>query len=757
MLRIHSFRRTFVSSSRVTQSRSHGQNKSPGFGSLVCALAIAALAHNASAAINLFTNGGSTNTWEDPNNWISGTIPGATDDVYLDSGYTVSVSSDQTIGGELQVGLTANAYGRGNPGGTATLNINSGILQVGLPIVVGQGDGSGDADSDGVINIAAGATLRQMVGRVLIGFFGHDPNTTTSGTVNINGGTFEHLANREIFHIGGNASDTSYNAGTLNLNGGLLDVHTNGIQVGAFGPGTLNINDGMVNNPFYLSIGTNGGNVNATAHVNMAGGTLVTGEFSVCENNANTCTFIQTGGTVNVTGTETGSHHVRIGRSRNTEVSATAAKGIYSISAGAINCPIGDIWVGEGNNGEMNVSGTGAVNISGGFALSLNEGNRSESTAVINQTGGTVTIASNSGRGVFFGANGSSTYNLDGGSLTTPKLTASGGGGVKRLAFNGGSLALTSSSIIPIDLSSSIGSNGATIDVQGNDIVWVPFTSGAGKLTKLGTGSLAMVNANNFQGGVHVVTGTLFASNFSGSATGSGAVTVASGATLGGAGTINGATTVSGKLAPGDAGVTGILHFGSSLTLAAGSNTDVQLTDGADFDKAIASGAASINGAIQLSVANGYTPAYGQAHRIVQSSSRSGHFATVAGHMLSTTRWLAVTYDATGVNVTAARPGDADLTMIVNFDDLLTVAQNYGLSNRVWAQGDFDGTGVVGFDDLLIVAQNYGQSAISGEVPANIAADWALALSIAPEPASLLSGVSLLALGTRRRRAANFN
>lgn len=51
--------------------------------------------------------------------------------------------------------------------------------------------------------------------------------------------------------------------------------------------------------------------------------------------------------------------------------------------------------------------------------------------------------------------------------------------------------------------------------------------------------------------------------------------------------------------------------------------------------------------------------------------------------------------------------GDATNDGVVNFDDLLVVAQNYGKSGRTWSQGDFNGDGIVNFDDLLVTAQHY--------------------------------------------------
>ena len=64
---------------------------------------------------------------------------------------------------------------------------------------------------------------------------------------------------------------------------------------------------------------------------------------------------------------------------------------------------------------------------------------------------------------------------------------------------------------------------------------------------------------------------------------------------------------------------------------------------------------------------------------------------------------------ARSVDVSAGPiPGDANLDNIVNFGDLIIVAQNYGSHNASWQTGDFSGDHVVGFADLIILAQDYG-------------------------------------------------
>lgn len=59
--------------------------------------------------------------------------------------------------------------------------------------------------------------------------------------------------------------------------------------------------------------------------------------------------------------------------------------------------------------------------------------------------------------------------------------------------------------------------------------------------------------------------------------------------------------------------------------------------------------------------------------------------------------------------------GDANRDKVVNFDDLLILAQNYGTTGKTFSQGNFnyDGGGQVNFDDLLLLAQRYGTSVFS--------------------------------------------
>lgn len=98
--------------------------------------------------------------------------------------------------------------------------------------------------------------------------------------------------------------------------------------------------------------------------------------------------------------------------------------------------------------------------------------------------------------------------------------------------------------------------------------------------------------------------------------------------------------------------------------------------------------------------------------------------------------------------------GDITLDQVVNFDDLLVLAQHYGTATGAgWANGSFDGNGAVSFDDLLLLAQHYGFGSLTLR-PSDFAADWTLARSLVPEP-GILASLAALALALRTRPRSN--
>ncbi len=80
--------------------------------------------------------------------------------------------------------------------------------------------------------------------------------------------------------------------------------------------------------------------------------------------------------------------------------------------------------------------------------------------------------------------------------------------------------------------------------------------------------------------------------------------------------------------------------------------------------------------------------------------------------------------DSTSILVSYTLKGDTNLSRSVTFDDLLALAQNYGVnSGAIWSQGDFDYNNAVNFADLLSLAQNYNVPLLESAIGSRIAKD----------------------------------
>ncbi|HEY7116306.1 MAG TPA: autotransporter-associated beta strand repeat-containing protein [Tepidisphaeraceae bacterium] len=112
---------------------------------------------------------------------------------------------------------------------------------------------------------------------------------------------------------------------------------------------------------------------------------------------------------------------------------------------------------------------------------------------------------------------------------------------------------------------------------------------------------------------------------------------------------------------------------------------------------------------------------------------------------------------ASQVEVAYTLSGDANLDYVVDFNDLVALAQSYNVADgsRVWAQGDFTYDGNVDFNDLVALAQNYNSTLPAQAIPgasAAFQADLAAAFASVPEPTGLSALALLGYLLARRRR-----
>ena len=68
-------------------------------------------------------------------------------------------------------------------------------------------------------------------------------------------------------------------------------------------------------------------------------------------------------------------------------------------------------------------------------------------------------------------------------------------------------------------------------------------------------------------------------------------------------------------------------------------------------------------------------------------------------------------------------PGDADLNQIVNFDDFVSLSNNFNQISTLWSQGNFNLDNETNFDDFVALSNNFDQ--VFG---------WSTDVPVAPEP-----------------------
>ena len=339
-------------------------------------------------------------------------------------------------------------------------------------------------------------------------------------------------------------------------------------------------------------------------------------------------------------------------------------------------------------------------------------------------------------------ASGGSTIGFDGAGVntdTTQTLNVSGNGAVTNgvgrgvlLNINGsntygGNVVLGSDSTFAV-------ANAADTLTLGNNINVASFN-----LTKIGPGTLAIAGGT--------ATGTKLNSL-----------------------TINGGAVKIG----GAAGAAGPLVVGGSVTINTGSSLKLPAV-GPKFTSSIAGTLTLSNGSLDVGTSAVTLDDTANPLATVQQELKSGYSAgTWNGAGINTSAGDAshgLGYADAADGVVAGQPaktvlikytvlGDANLNGQVGFDDLVTLARHYGLSNVTWDQGDFNYDGTVGFDDLVSLARNYGQKITAAQLAAftpafrdDVEKAFAEAAADVPEPAmlGLLSAAALIMLQRRRR------
>ncbi len=564
------------------------------FGFATC---IGCLPPQSASAQSFFDNGGGDNLWSNNLNWNGDAPPSG--NIAIAGGLTaisngnVSLSiGDLTIGADGSFGLNAG------PAGDGTLEVTAGTFSTSI----GMRLGVAATTTTGTLTVKNTGTVDITAGNLLAGNFN---GIAATGVINVQTGGTLNLSTTGLQRIGHGSSGTlNISGGTMNQSNAMLEITAAGALNGAFNmsAGTLNVNQEMrVGNAFSITTATHsGGTINKLA--------TQVGNYVVGANSA-PVNYSHTGGTLNVEdgagsfilGWNSGDVEgfggqvytlnggdINIGQTSSTglRIGLGAFKAVMNVQSGNLTIGVGS-GIGLRMGEDFNGVGNAILNVSGG-TVTVNSGNmfvgvqntvNGNSSGLVTQTGGTVTLAP--GQTLWVGApftTAVGTYNLNGGTLVTNSF----GIGSPNGAINWGSGTLQNNGNMTFNSSVNMTDTGIwdTAGYTATQLAGVDM-SGTGGLTKTGAGTLVLQANNSYSGTTSVNTGTLLVD---GALTGAGAVNVASNAGIGGNGDIYGNLSIAagGKFAfipASTLGVVGSVVIDGTFGVASLVNADLTAVD----------------------------------------------------------------------------------------------------------------------------------------------------------------------------------
>jgi hypothetical protein len=503
-------------------------------------------------------------------------------------------------------------------GGTPTLNIEQGVVEarrrlnlgyvtsgtgtvriVGGMLVATQAFANGDWSTVGGNDTVGTGFLDQQGGRVLFDRVAVGYYSGSFGLWTLSGGTGSVS---HTFAIGNNLGST----GTVVVAGGrLTDTTSLGTQIGVFGNGTMIVSNGSFETTG-LTLGYSGGLGN---RFEMDGGTsTVSGIITVGRLNGSGGTLLMNGGVLNVTN-GTGSVDVSYQASKSSDARLIVSNGTVNTRQLSIGGDAGGFGTGAG---EMHLVG-GLVSVWSNFYAGAKKGGSTgvvevAGTGILEVKGNTFTVGQSggTGRGYF--------TNHDGGTLRFTGLNN------PTITVNSGSSFVTTNATIEFmnaGAANLMGSVSNLITYQGNNTLRLNAATNAA----LSSYTFQTNNGQRFAFLDLTGGGALLATN----------VTIGAGGKLTGTGAILARTVTNlGTIAPGHS--PGVLTFTNDLTLGASSVLNMELagTNLNLFDRIAVGGAFALNGALNVSLTNGFNPQFGNSFKIFDFSSNllSNTFAT---------------------------------------------------------------------------------------------------------------------------------
>ena len=558
--------------------------------------------------------------------------------------------------GTLFVGTSGTAALTLKDGGTVSANVGKlGVGESGLGTATVNG---GTWTNDNDLNVGfAGTGVLNLNGGLVVngnGYLASIPGS--NGTATVTGGTWQNNGN--LYVGNGGTGVLNVNGGlVMDVNGyiGLVDpfdvgnfgavtvtsgtwANAGAVVVGCSAPGALNLDGGLITS----SSGWLG--LNNKSGEGCLGTATVTG--GTWQNTGNLYVGCSGSGVLKVSG----------GLVSNQDGCLGGVLGMGGLGFGTATVT-GGTWQ---NNGNLYVgySGSGVLKVSGGLVSNQNGyiGFDDENAFGSNGGVGTATVTSgtwaNAGN-LYVGYGGSGVLNLSGSGVVTV------GSGTVTLAATSTAAGTLNFGTGPNDLAGTLnaaaivggtGTGGAVVNFNHAG----PFTP-----TALLQGSLSVnqLNGVTLLTGHHTYTGLTTVSGGALVLNGSipGAVSVLPGGFLCGAGAIGGSVTNHGLVRPGD--TPGQLTLGGGYTQGADGTLAIRIASGSLYDRLAVGGPATLGGTLAVSTVGGYVIQKGDRFQVLTAAAVNGAFQSVTGGLPLT---VSYTPESVWLQATAARTWLAD-------------------------------------------------------------------------------------------------